>query len=268
MHFILITYHLATRKLEHYLLAALQFDVRRSSECTECCPSLRLAGLIVHCPVAPLGSIFRSHKHDHAAVQDTQSKLAGLSVSTEGQTVPDHDQEPLQASPLSMNQPSSSLHYALNQENDSAHSSILLSRNDTQSTTGSLPSNVSSTSSKKSKVPHQLSKYRDPGPWVLPPHLEPVQLVELAISTLYTIPGPPIEELRNFILPQMFHVSALEYRVNCRETDFFGMVKGVEMLRSRFVVCGETWMCVDGAIVTDAMAPLSELTPPLQKSSD
>ena len=180
-------------------------------------------------------------------------KLDRLKLETESQ---DTGQDGVVVdSPIDGTSTTSLLHSALRPGSESSQSGILLTRNDTASTTGSssdLHTSIQSSSSSKkhghglpklrSGSSHALPsiKHRSSGseslPWTLPPHLEPVQLVELAISTAYTIPGPPINELRDVILPQMFHVGAYLHRANCRETDFHGMIEGIEMLRGRFVV--------------------------------
>lgn len=49
--------------------------------------------------------------------------------------------------------------------------------------------------------------HAEPPAFHLPKHLTPVSLVECAITTLFSVPGYPLDELRNEILPQMYHAA-------------------------------------------------------------
>ncbi|ORY88085.1 hypothetical protein BCR35DRAFT_277127 [Leucosporidium creatinivorum] len=83
----------------------------------------------------------------------------------------------------------------------------------------------------RTKTGHHHS-HAEPPAFHLPKHLTPVSLVECAISTLFSVPGYPLDELRNEILPQLYH-EAYSHRVNCRETNLDGLMKSVESLRTR-----------------------------------
>lgn len=62
-----------------------------------------------------------------------------------------------------------------------------------------------------SAVSHKSSKSSGPPPFVLPAQLTPLSLVELALTTILTIPGYSLDELRNEIMPQLYH-SAYSHR--------------------------------------------------------
>ncbi|SCV69513.1 BQ2448_2533 [Microbotryum intermedium] len=70
-----------------------------------------------------------------------------------------------------------------------------------------------------------------PEPFILP--RDPIALCEAAMSSILTIPGPPIEQLKKEIWPQLFHI-AYEHRVNTREVNLDGLVAIVEFLRGRY----------------------------------
>ncbi|GAA5964113.1 hypothetical protein JCM21900_004511 [Sporobolomyces salmonicolor] len=67
----------------------------------------------------------------------------------------------------------------------------------------------------------------------LPPPRDPIHLAHLAISTILTIPGPPIGELRHKLFPQLFH-DAYSHRVNCRENGLDELIALVQRFRSKF----------------------------------
>ncbi|GAA5941734.1 uncharacterized protein JCM15063_002656 [Sporobolomyces koalae] len=66
----------------------------------------------------------------------------------------------------------------------------------------------------------------------LPEPETPLQLAELAISTLLTIPGPSIEQLRHECFPKLFH-DAYSHRVNTRELGLKELEQMIERLRSK-----------------------------------
>ncbi|KDE04317.1 hypothetical protein MVLG_05271 [Microbotryum lychnidis-dioicae p1A1 Lamole] len=70
-----------------------------------------------------------------------------------------------------------------------------------------------------------------PEPFILP--RDPIALCEAAMSSILTVPGPPIEQLKKEIWPQLFHI-AYEHRVNTREVNLDGLVEIVEFLRGRY----------------------------------
>ncbi|GAA5956495.1 hypothetical protein JCM3765_003463 [Sporobolomyces pararoseus] len=67
----------------------------------------------------------------------------------------------------------------------------------------------------------------------LPDPETPVQLAELAISTILTIPGPSIEELRNEYFPKLFH-EAYSHRANTREHGLKELERLIVRFRSKF----------------------------------
>lgn len=87
-------------------------------------------------------------------------------------------------------------------------------------TTGSALSGTSSGAEEKEKekkrhLPHlrgaggrhhsKKKSESDALPFALPEKLTPVTLVETAITTAFTVPGPSIDQLRDVILPQLYH---------------------------------------------------------------
>lgn len=63
---------------------------------------------------------------------------------------------------------------------------------------------------------HHISKPKTqkvPPPFKVPD--DPLALCELAISTVLTIPGPPLDELQDVIWPQLYHLG-YSHRINCR----------------------------------------------------
>ncbi|GAA5882688.1 hypothetical protein JCM16303_006544 [Sporobolomyces ruberrimus] len=67
----------------------------------------------------------------------------------------------------------------------------------------------------------------------LPEPETPIQLAELAFSTILTIPGPPLEELRNEIFPRLFH-DAYSHRANTREHGLKELEQLIKRFRMRF----------------------------------
>ncbi|GAA6019958.1 hypothetical protein JCM11491_006720 [Sporobolomyces phaffii] len=61
----------------------------------------------------------------------------------------------------------------------------------------------------------------------------PLQLAELAISTILTVPGPPLDELRNDIFPKLFH-DAYSHRANTREHGLKELESLIKRFRSKF----------------------------------
>lgn len=190
-----------------------------------------------------------SHKHTASREEAPSTKLGELSLSSEPESISANEQQ-LQHQHSSA--PSSIL--TNRHENSISSESGSYSRSDTLASTSSHGSTKKSsthslglskpfkhhtTSHSHSGKPsrgHSTSDSTTSSGWYLPSNLDPIALVELAISTTFTIPGPSMDELRSEILPQLFHVDGYAHRVNCRETNFAGMLEGAEMLRERFTV--------------------------------
>ncbi|GAA5968853.1 hypothetical protein JCM11641_000757 [Rhodosporidiobolus odoratus] len=77
------------------------------------------------------------------------------------------------------------------------------------------------------------SRSSSPTPYQLKIPDDPVHLVETAICLVLTVPGPPIEQLRTELIPQLYH-KAYEHRVNCREHGVEQLVAMVKGFRERF----------------------------------
>ncbi|KAG0660624.1 hypothetical protein C6P46_004487 [Rhodotorula mucilaginosa] len=62
---------------------------------------------------------------------------------------------------------------------------------------------------------------------------DPIHLAETAITSLFTVPGPPIEHLQKEVLPRLYH-EAYEHRVNCREHGMKEMIELIARFRDKF----------------------------------
>jgi hypothetical protein len=128
-------------------------------------------------------------------------------------------------------------------------SKVLPSRTNTQATTSSSISSTSdepasSRSSISSRLPlsrlHAAvsrgnSTQSAQSAHSLPDPETPLQLAELAISTILTIPGPSIEELRRDYFPKLFH-EAYSHRANTREHGLKELENLIQRFRSKFEV--------------------------------
>ncbi|GAA6001075.1 uncharacterized protein JCM10292_006362 [Rhodotorula paludigena] len=77
-----------------------------------------------------------------------------------------------------------------------------------------------SSSAHKRHHPH----YDDPD-YTLPPIRDPIHLCETAISLMLSVPGPSVDQLRQRFIPQLYHVSAYQHRVNTREVGMEELLK-------------------------------------------
>ncbi|KWU42224.1 hypothetical protein RHOSPDRAFT_6632, partial [Rhodotorula sp. JG-1b] len=66
-----------------------------------------------------------------------------------------------------------------------------------------------------------------------PSSKHPIHLAETAITSLFTVPGPPIEHLQREVLPRLYH-EAYEHRVNCREHGMKEMIELIARFRDKF----------------------------------
>lgn len=90
----------------------------------------------------------------------------------------------------------------------------------------------------------------------LPEPETPVQLAELAISTILTIPGPSIEELRNEYFPKLFH-EVYSHRANTREHGLKELERLIVRFRSKF----EVSILVPSLIVSKPRADSTSIFP-------
>ncbi|GAA6024244.1 hypothetical protein JCM10207_006970 [Rhodosporidiobolus poonsookiae] len=72
------------------------------------------------------------------------------------------------------------------------------------------------------------------GAYHLEPPTDPVHLVETAIALVLTVPGPPLRQLRDELIPRLYH-KAYSHRVNCREHGIEDLIKLVTRFRERFL---------------------------------
>ncbi|GJN88980.1 hypothetical protein Rhopal_001951-T1 [Rhodotorula paludigena] len=86
-----------------------------------------------------------------------------------------------------------------------------------------------SSSAHKRHHPH----YDDPD-YTLPPIRDPIHLCETAISLMLSVPGPTVDQLRQRFIPQLYHVSAYQHRVNTREVGMEELLKVMDRYRQRF----------------------------------
>ena len=151
--------------------------------------------------------LFHSHRNKHD-VQQLQTDLAKLP--------PPSASEP--TSPILLDSSSSSVQDGRAVSFASGSGSDV-TRSETVSSTGS------GEGEKKLKHGHSLSighlsrgssshsaslkshKSSGPPPFVLPARLTPLGLVQFSLETILTIPGYPLDELRNEIMPQLYHAA-------------------------------------------------------------
>lgn len=111
--------------------------------------------------------------------------------------------------------------------------SLTLTQTDTVSSVSSTSSRSSFSSIAHAVLPHKHGKHKKHAHHTLPIPTTPIALAELALQTLLTTPGPSCEELRNELLPQLYH-EAYQHRVNTREVGLDGLMAVVRLFRSRF----------------------------------
>ncbi|KAM0787381.1 hypothetical protein ACM66B_003466 [Microbotryomycetes sp. NB124-2] len=118
-------------------------------------------------------------------------------------------------------------------------------RTDSTSSSGAASSVASSRHSRFSFGHHSINKDAVvgsiksksaslPPPFERPHDLEPIGLAQLGLSVCLTVPGYPLEEMEQVIIPALFHVPGYSHRVNCRETDHAGLLEIVKFLRTKF----------------------------------
>ena len=189
-----------------------------------------------------------------SAYSATLHSQLSLNLSHNGQRMPFNRfkiQSPVSTSPPSASPPLERTTSSLDQ--DLANTHISPSRIDTQATTNTQ----SSTSSEEPNSPRSSISSRFPlsrlhaavsrgasqsstssshssAPAFVEP-TSPLQLAELAISTILTIPGPSLEELRAVYFPKLFH-EGYSHRVNTREHGLKELERFIVHFRNKFEV--------------------------------
>lgn len=157
------------------------------------------------CPACSLHFNVAMSANDDQAARDARKLVPVATQSSAGSDVSSAPSSPSRKSAGSSFK-LSSLHHALSRP---AHSS----------------------SAHKRHHPH----YDDPD-YTLPSIRDPIHLCETAISLMLSVPGPTVDQLRQRFIPQLYHVSAYQHRVNTREVGMEELLKVMDRYRQRFSV--------------------------------
>ncbi|KAM0748061.1 hypothetical protein T439DRAFT_328047 [Meredithblackwellia eburnea MCA 4105] len=180
-----------------------------------------------------------SKKSTQSPPKDVETSTTSILLETDVQTRTDSPVEELSSS---LKRTSISFDDGDRDRRGSTSSDRELKETPTMSSVSSKSSISSSLSSITSSIshsvlPHKHSKHphsrKSHHHRRLPTPSDPVALAQLALQTLLTHPGPPIEELKEDLLPQLYH-SAYQHRVNTREVGLDNLTDFVVMFRSRF----------------------------------
>lgn len=133
------------------------------------------------------------------------------------------------ASPTSSTASTSNLHQAVARGHSNLEESLAAHDHDPEKRSRFRSRSLERHGRKPSASRHASDRYE------LPKFRDPIHLAETAITTLFSIPGPPLDQLKNEILPKVYH-EAYEHRVNCREHGLDEIIALVQRFRSRYSV--------------------------------
>lgn len=118
---------------------------------------------------------------------------------------------------------------------DSFHPDISQLSMGTRTTTNSTTSSQGSSSIRSILHAPKLRHKKTPESttaFVFVPPTTPIQLAELAVSTILTWPGVSTEDIKNEVFPRLYWEN-YSHRPNSREMGLVGLLGIIEMLRSR-----------------------------------
>ncbi|KAK4049035.1 hypothetical protein OIV83_004396 [Microbotryomycetes sp. JL201] len=178
--------------------------------------------------VSPL-DILKGHKSGHK--HSTEPDNAASAVEPDDAAMQDEEAvEELHDSPTT----TSADQFSRTNTTSSGASSSVASASDRQSKHSRFSFGHHSTSKDSALTSIRTKSASLPPPFERPHDLDPIGLAQLGLSVCLSVPGYPIEEMERVIIPALFHVPGYSHRVNCRETDYAGLLEIVKFLRTKF----------------------------------